>query len=552
MRSVFILAAAVALAQTPEPNVSISGIVKDAATGQPLADYLVSTSVSATWSGDTIFTNANTRTVQSTTDGQGRYRLADLPPGAYRISVRSGKASFLNQLTRHITLAGRDLESVDFAVVVEGTISGRVLDENKEPVPDLRVYLVSREYYLGVLGYFVRGISQSRTDDRGEYQLTNVPAGHPFLLLTEKRELRIPVHSEAPLDPKLRRRTPMRTWYPNSPVKEGAAAIVLRPGEHRERMDIDLRKSQSYCVDGTLEGPRGPTALSFSVEPLAPSSGTSGSGGMYMSAPGAVTGLDGKFRICDLYPGSYRLSVEARNAQPPFFAAAPVTITDRDLHNVKAIASVGQPLEGEVVWDGEAPADPETAKVSILMQPLFRARNGGEQLDARVTIPGTFRFDALLLDDYTVRTTLNAPGLYIKDVTYAGRSVRHEPLHVGSAMAGAGLRVVVAGDAATLGARVTGKDGNPVSDMRILLMPAEFRTDGMLAATLVTGQTDQAGRYTSQPLPPGKYYVAATQDSIDPTPESIAKLWRSRDRFKEVELTPKTATQVTLEPVRLD
>jgi len=273
---------------------------------------------------------------------------------------------------------------------------------------------------------------------------------------------------------------------------------------------------------------------------------------MYMTAPGAFTGPDGKFRICDLYAGSYRLSVEARDAQPSFFAAAPVTIADRDLHNVKAAASMGMPLEGEVVWDGEAPADPESAKVSILMQPLLRARNRGEQLDARVTIPGTFRLDALFLDDYTVRTTLNAPGLYIKDVTYAGRTVRYEPLHWGSAMAGAGLRIVVARDAATLGARVADKDGNPVADMRILVMPAEFRSDGMLAAGLVTGQTDQAGRYTSQPLPPGKYYVAATQAAIDPTPESIGKLWRSRDRFKEVELTPKGTAQVTLEPISLD
>lgn len=551
MNFIFIFAAAVALAQTPEPNASVSGIVKDAATGQPLADYLISTSVNATWSGDTIFTNPNTRQVQSTTDEQGRYRLADLPAGAYRISARPAKASFLNLVTRRITLAGRDLEKVDFAVVVDGTISGRVLDENKEPVPGLRVYLVSREYYLGVLGYFVRYTSKS-TDDRGEYQLTNIPAGHPFLLLTEKRDLRIPAHSEVPLDPKLRRRTPMRTWYPNSPVKEGASVIVLRPGEHRERTDIDLRKSQSYCVDGTLEGPQGPAALAFSIEPLTPSSGTSGSGGMYMSAPGATTGPDGKFRICDLYPGSYRLSVEARDARPAFFAVAPVTITDRDLHNVKAAASTGLPLEGEVAWDGEAPAEPENAKVSILLQPLLRARNLGEQLDARVTIPGTFRLDALFLDDYTVRTTLNAPGLYIKDVTYAGRSVRFEPLRLGSAMAGAGLRVVVARDAATLGARVADKEGNPVADIRILMMPAEFNSDGMLAATLVTGQTDQNGQYTSQPLPPGKYYVAATQAAIDPTPESIGRLWRSRDRFQEVELTPKGTTQVTLQPIRLD
>ena len=74
----------------------------------------------------------------------------------------------------------------------------------------------------------------------------------------------------------------------------------------------------------------------------------------------------------------------------------------------------------------------------------------------------------------------------------------------------------------------------------------------MLAATLVSGQTDQLGMYTSHTLAPGKYYLAASEDAIDPTPESIGRLWRSRDRFKEVELAPKGTAQVSLEPVRIE
>jgi hypothetical protein len=74
----------------------------------------------------------------------------------------------------------------------------------------------------------------------------------------------------------------------------------------------------------------------------------------------------------------------------------------------------------------------------------------------------------------------------------------------------------------------------------------------MLAATLVSGQTDQLGMYTSHTLAPAKYYAAASEDVVDPTPESISKLWRSRDRFKEVELSPKGSAQVSIQAVRIE
>ena len=60
------------------------------------------------------------------------------------------------------------------------------------------------------------------------------------------------------------------------------------------------------------------------------------------------------------------------------------------------------------------------------------------------------------------------------------------------------------------------------------------------------------GQYTSTTLAPGKYYAVATEDSYDATVESIGKLWRSRNRFTEVDVAPGGAALVTLEPVKLD
>jgi hypothetical protein len=549
-----ILAASIAVAQpTGVPNSSVSGTVKDSGTGKPLANYNVSTYVGATWINDTIIMG-RAKQVNSVTDEQGRYKLSDLPPGPYRIEAGS-TGDFNSRRERRITLSGHDLNDLDFDVVVTGKISGKVVDENKEPVPGMAIYLVSKEYYMGAVGYFFK--NYSKTDDRGQYTLSWVNAGHPYFVMAQKEEKTLPARSQAPLDPKLRRRVPIRTFYPNSPAKEGAEALVLQPGEHRDHVDIALKKSPNYCMDGTLMGASGPAVLHFGLEALQPSSGMSSSGGMFTVPPSGITGPDGKFRICDLSPGTYRLTAldgsPGDEQMPSNFSIGNIVVSDRDLQNVRIPLTPGLPVDGEVVWEGTPPEQPVTTRVSVSLEPL--SRNGltnGERPYARLNIPGTFSFPSLAMADYGVRTLVNAPGLYVKDVTYGGHSVLHEPLRLGSAIPGAGLRVIMARDGATLVTRVTDKEGNPVPAIPVLVMPADVSSEAILQRFLVTGETDQSGQYTSHTLPPGKYFVAAISEPFNASTESIDRLWRARLQFKEVELAPSGASQVSLEPQKIE
>jgi hypothetical protein len=544
-----LLTAAAAFSQTGAAgitNSAVSGTVKDTGTGEPLENYTVSTSVHVTWVGNAVVQSADTKDVKTTTDAHGHYRLGDLPPGEYRIKAGNAPGS---GKTKHLVLAGQDLDNIDFNIAVDGTISGKVIDENKEPVSGLTVYLVSKEYYLGSVGYYPK--STARTDDRGEYILRRVAAGHPYLIMADKREQRLPAYSEAPVNPKLRRPVPMRTWYPNSPSKDSAQSVVIRSGEHRERVDIEIKKSPCYCVDGTLVASNGAALLTFTVEALSPSSGTSSGGGTFLALPTSKTGPDGKFRLCDLYPGVFRMTV-IENGEPPNYGVASITVSDKDLHDLKIATVPGMPLEGEVVWDGAAPEKPVPQKVQVYLAPLLRTQLPGEKAFVRAEIPSTFSYSGLLMDEYSVGTFLNAPGLYVKDVTYSGRGVMYERLSLGGAMGNAGLRVSVAHDGAKLSVRVSDQNSNPAPDMKVVLLPADIRSEGMLASVMVAGQTNQLGQYTSVTLAPGKYYVFASPDDYDATVESIGKLWRSRNRFTEVELPPNGTAQVSLMPVKLE
>ncbi len=246
-----ILGAALATAQPQQPaepitNASISGIVNDASTGRPLANYLVITNVKPQRDR-----KIEARNVTASTDDHGRYHLNDLPPGDYDIQVHNTE-SFREFLSKAVRLAGHDIDHIDFHFVPNGSISGKIVDENGEPVPNLSVELIGREYFAGALrDHYER---MSSTNDRGEYTISGVHAGSVYFLMVEQWARRLLAHSEAPLNPKLRRRVPMRTWYPNSPSRDGAQPITVRSGEHREGLDMQVRKSPSYCIDGTLEG----------------------------------------------------------------------------------------------------------------------------------------------------------------------------------------------------------------------------------------------------------------------------------------------------------
>ena len=556
MKMFVVLLVAGALAAQDQPpatnapvlNGAVSGIVRDKNTGQPLAGYSVSTYTGAAWVGNTITMSRATKEVISTTDESGHYRLADLPAGAYVIAVSNPSRRGGSRTEKHVATNGHDLNGINFDVIANGTIKGKVLDENKEPVPGVIVLLASREYFLGVAGYFPH--ASGRTNDRGEYSIDSVAAGEPWFLVADVRPTQLPAHSEAPLNPKLRRRIPMRTWYPNSPSTDGAAPVILRPGEVREGVSIEMKKSPNHCAEGTLlTANGGPGALRFTLEALQPSSGVSESGGMFMAGANGATGADGGFRICDLYPGSYRL--QAMNTGGEFqFGSALVNVADEDVRGLKIATFTTVPVAGEVVLEGPVPAVPLVPKVRVSLQPLLRTfMQGEQQASPRADIPGPFTIAGVVPDDYMVRTFVNAPGLYVKDVRWDGISIFHQPLRLSGGMSGSGLRVVVGQDGGTLSATVATQDGNPAPDINVVAYPAASASEGSLAAGMVYGQTDQNGTWTSQPLAPGKYYVGAVDAGVDYHSETIARLGRSRNRFAEVDLAPGATGQVNLEPI---
>jgi hypothetical protein len=418
-------------------------------------------------------------------------------------------------------------------------------------MPDAEVLLVSTEYYFGQLKHFLKGIA--RTDDQGQYTLERVQAGMPFRIMARRRVQQLPAISEVPANPKLRLRAFAPTFYPNSLTVEGGQQMSLASGERKERIDIIVQRTPSFCAEGATSPP---TAAQVELVEDQPSTGISAGGGMFTVAPSAKTDASGKFRFCRLHPGVYRITSivppASRDKGPAQFGVMTFAVRDEDVTGMKAPVSSGVTLKGEFAWDGAAPDIKEPPTATFSLAHLYRAQYAGETLSARGAVPSGFTIEDLNLDEYSVRCFFNAPGGYVKDVTYGTNSVMYTPLRPGSALGDAAVKVLLALDGGGASVTVT-HDGQPVGGAKIYLFPKDVRSEGELQARLFSCNTDQDGAcQTGLKLAPGSYQAVALLTELNATPEMLGKILRARGKATDVQITPGKISAVTLEPLSLD
>jgi hypothetical protein len=526
MKGVLLLAPSVQLPgeQAPVANASLGGVVRVAGTGEPVQDAVV--------------VLAGPTRMETRTEARGAYTFRDVPPGRYRIMAwikRPAWATLVADLA-----PGQSLTSLDIFVPGLGEVSGRVLDENGEPIPEADVLLVGREYRFGALRYSPH--YPTKTDDRGRYKLDRLLAGRSYLVLAKKRKMILPAISDAPQDPKLRRSVFAPTYYPSSSTPEGAQPLTLQAGEIRDNVDIRALRSPSYCIEGVLGMHGPPGELRFEIFDQEPSRGIHSGGAVFTAEPAGTTGPDGRIRVCDLPPGQYRLTARSPH-NTAFYGAALVAVTDADVNNVTVHALPHMALPGKIIWLGCPPEKSVQPRLNIVLQPLQRAPFLEEGLMVTSTPSNDFLFPNLLVDEYAVRIQGLTGNLYIKDILYGGESFLHRPLRPGSAIGNVPLTILVGCDGTFLAAKVTDKEGKPVPNTHIVLVPAGITSHPMIAATMITGQADMAGVYRSAPFAPGRYRILTSDVIPDGTPEYIGWLSLHLSQAQQVELHPDTTLE---------
>jgi hypothetical protein len=229
-----------------------------------------------------------------------------------------------------------------------------------------------------------------------------------------------------------------------------------------------------------------------------------------------------------------------------FHAAGAVTVTDGDVHGVELLHAAMSTLSAEFAWEGDPPVQLSGASGVLFLQ------GRGTQLSFGIGATVNFQRSVMLApDDYAIDLRGISGGWYVKDISCGGKSVLHGLAPLGGDASCGGLRFLLAHDAASLTAHVAGQDGNPIADVYVAIVPESAATEAEMSAAMTFGQTGANGVYTAKSLPPGKYRVMATNETISLAANRVDKLWTAQGRAQEVEIGANASVQVQLEPQAL-
>src|SRR5262245_35841171 len=160
----------------PAPSARISGRVTTADTGRPVKRARVFVTAVELPGGRGVLT-----------DDAGLFDLADLPAGRYTLTVsKSGFISLSYGQRRPLQAGtplqlgdGEQMKGVEFRLPRGGVISGRIMDEDGEPVPGAMVRVMRYQYLQGDRRLTPAGNGQ--TDDRGQYRVWGLMPGDYYV-----------------------------------------------------------------------------------------------------------------------------------------------------------------------------------------------------------------------------------------------------------------------------------------------------------------------------------------------------------------------------------
>jgi len=299
----------------------------------------VQTSLGQNYRGPTVKT--------ADTDEQGRFTFANLDSGKYRLTAErqgflrqnNGERKFSGTGTPIVVGDGQNVKDIQVRMNPQAVITGRVLDEDGEPVPWVSLQLFQYGYSRGKRQRQASDFAD--TNDLGEYRLFDLAPGRYFLSANPQVEM----------DQSASGRSYAATYYPGTADAAGATLLDVRPGMQLRGIDIPLVKTRTARLRGRVIFPaKGPPNQPANVElvPRDESRGFSSSASPYIDAQGA-------FEFRGVAPGAYFLMAHWSQGEKLFSALHAIDIRENDVENIVLELSPASELKGQLRVEGPVP-----------------------------------------------------------------------------------------------------------------------------------------------------------------------------------------------------
>ena len=485
----------------PEDLCSIDGQAVTAVTGEPLKKTQV------TMNSLGGHTNA---TPGAVTDAGGRFVIENIDPGRYNVSAeRNGFVRFQygargpGRPGTPLTLsAGQRTRDLVFRLFPQGVITGKVVDEDGEPVERAQIRAMRYRFVRGKKQMTAPG--SASTDDQGEYRLFGLEPGKYYLSATYRPNNGMGVtQDQKPAAEANEGYAP--TYYPGTTDPTAATVIPVSAGAILGGVDVTLRKTRTVQIRGHVVNPAGEGLPQFIVVGLMPKEGGIQGGFLTGSSRGTVQRRDGAFQIRDVVPGSYFLTAQWPSETGHRMLRQALEVGNSNLDNVNVVLTPFVSLRGQVRVDGSAEVN--LATINISLSPQATIPMGGAY--ARVADDGTFTLDNINADSYSVLVSGLPATFYVKSIRMGDVDALESGLDLTRSGPGV-LDILVNPNGGEIDGTVVDPHGQFAAGATVVLVPDAKHRDH--AELFKRSASDSSGHFSFQGISPGEYKLFAWED----------------------------------------
>ena len=472
----------------------ISGKVVDARTGQAVPRCVV----------EITPTDHRSQPLSFETGDDGRFDFAGVSLGKYELSAaRRGYLTQSYQQHEDFSTAiavgpERISEDLLFNLTPQAMFYGTVNDEAGEPIRRAQVHLYEDRDRDGI-----RSTQQRQTvitDDRGMYEIANIPPGNYFLSASAQPWYAGPAnrqHSPLQLDnPQPTAASSAldvaypSTFYPDAIDSDDAIPIPIRGGE---RIEANMTLNAQHAMRLQLHFARtqdGSIGVSMAQNVF----------GQLEQVPTSIqTSNEGDVDISGVLPGHYEVTVTHSLGQsPPESTHFTADVAD-GATQLAAESSVGEATVSGKVTSLDSKI--RFAGISLV------ASHPQRSYFALLTDAGDF---TLQVPPGEYQVVSQIPQMYLASVTSPDTPVKGRMLEV---KAGSSPKLeIVAGNGYGQLEGVAERDGGPVRGVMVLLAPEDAKDNQILFRR---DQSDSDGTFLLFNIIPGRYRLLAIDEGWD-------------------------------------
>lgn len=287
--------------------------------------------------------------LSATTDSEGNYRIANVPPGTYDIMPGSPKFVVTGyQATKTLIVSeGEAYDGIDFTLVRGGVITGRITDSDGRPVVEEGVNISGPE--ANPQEQFSRvNRSSTTTDDRGVYRAYGLaPGKYRVSAGVQEQDIGSRIGGSY-----------KRTYYSAPSDSNKPTLVEVTEDGETANIDIVVRRLQAtFRVSGKIvdaETGKPLPNVTYGFEKYYENGGSSTSG---MTTTG-----QGEFSLDNVTPGKYAVFIEPSSTLEFYSEPVRFEVTDQDIKGLVIKASAGHSVSGVIIVDG---LDEKAARVLL-------------------------------------------------------------------------------------------------------------------------------------------------------------------------------------------